>query len=73
MFYTTFSQINEFDNKYLDFFSKDAFTNQIHHITNNYLAESRHIVSDFPDIYKLDLDLFTYDIINFLHGVYKTL
>jgi len=63
IFYTMFSKIKEFDNNYLDFFSKDAFTNRIHHITNNYLAESTHTVSEFPITYKLDLDLFTNDTI----------
>lgn len=71
VFYTTFSKIEIFDNKYLDFFSKDAFTNRIHHITNNYLTESKHTVSEFPIIYKLNLDSFVNDTIMFLIGVYK--
>ena len=70
IFYTMFSKIKEFGNNYLDFFSKDAFTNRIHHITNNYLAESTHTVSEFPMIYKLDLDLFVNDTILLLKEVY---
>ena len=72
VFYTMFSKIKEFDNNYLDFFSKDAFTNRIHYITNNYLSESKHIVSEFPVIYKLNLDLFVNDTIRDLQGVYNT-
>lgn len=72
VFYTTFSKIKEFDNIYLDFFSKDAFTKRIHHMTNNYLAESKHTVSEFPVIYKLNLDLFINDTIMFLQEVYNT-
>ena len=73
VFYTFFSKIKEFDNNYLDFFSADAFTKRIHHITNNYLNESTHIVSEFPIIYKLDMDLFTNDSIIFLQRVYNAL
>ena len=72
VFYTTFSKIKEFDNNYLDFFSKDAFTERIKHITNNYLAESRHSTSEFPAIYKLDLDLFVNDTISLLKEFYST-
>jgi hypothetical protein len=72
VFYMTFSKIKEFDNKYLDFFTKDAFTKRIHHITNNYLAESKHTVSEFPIIYKLNLDLFVNDTIMFLKQVFNT-
>jgi len=71
VFYTTFSKIKEFDNNYLDFFSKDAFTSRIHHITNNYLAESTHTVCEFPIIYKLNLDLFVNDTIIFLQEVHN--
>ena len=71
VFYTTFSKIKEFDNNYLDFFSKDAFTNRINHITNNYLSESRHISSEFPAIYKLNLDLFVSDTIMLLQEMYN--
>ncbi|MFA7135884.1 MAG: zinc dependent phospholipase C family protein [Bacteroidales bacterium] len=66
VFYTVFSKIKEFDNNYLGFFSKDAFTQRIRHITNNYLAESKHTVSEFPIIYKLDLDLFVRETIMFI-------
>ena len=73
VFYTTFSKIKEFDNNYLEFFQKDAFTNRIHHMINNYSAESRHTVSEFPAKYKLNLDLFVDDTIIFLQDVYNTL
>jgi len=72
VFYTTFSKIKEFDNNYLDFFSKDAFTNRLHYITNNYLTESKHIAGEFPTIYKLNLDLFVDDTILLLKKVYNT-
>jgi hypothetical protein len=72
VFYTAFSKIKEFDNHYLDFFSIDAFTKRIHHITNNYLTESTHTVSEFPIIYKLNLDLFVHDTIIFLQEIYNT-
>jgi len=71
IFYTTFAKISEFDNHYLDFFPKDAFAKRIHHITDNYFAESRHIVSEFPNGYKLDLGLFVSDTIEQLKEVYS--
>jgi len=72
VFHTTFSKIKEFDNDYLGFFSKEAFTKRIHHITNNYLTESTHNVGEFAIKYKLNLDLFVDDAIMFLQEVYNT-
>ena len=71
VFYTTFSKIEKFDNTYLDYFSEDAFTERIHHIKKNYLAESKHIVSEFPVIYKLNLDLFVNDTIMSLQEIHN--
>jgi len=68
VFFTKFSQINEFPNVYFDFYPDVAFIRQIKYITNWYLSEfeNENPNRPFPFLSKDEMDNFINNTICFL-------
>jgi len=70
LFFTMFSKIKVFENKYLDIFSKDAFIEKIKYITNYYMNGNENIDRDYIYLCKEEMDLFVKNTINYLEQIY---
>ena len=73
IFYTVFSKIKEYDNKYLNIFSKDAFTNKIQYITEFYLNANENTERVYLYLNKAEMDCFVNNTINTLEKILKTI
>ena len=73
IFFTMFSKIKEYDNKYFDFYPKDAFSRQIQYITNFYLTARENLEREFPYMSKSEMDSFINNTVISLKKVYDTL
>ena len=71
IFYTMFSKIKEYDNKYLDIFSKDAFTNRIQYITEFYLKANENTERIYIYLKKEEMDYFVNNIIETLKKIFE--
>ena len=73
IFFTMFSKIEEYPNKFLDFFPQDAFSKQIKHITNFYLNAKEDTDREFPYLSKPEMDSFVNKTITDIEKNYKTI
>jgi hypothetical protein len=70
IFFRVFQNIETFKNDYFDFYPQDAFTRQIHYITNRYLNTKADIDRDYPYLSKQEMDAFVDSAITNLHKIY---
>ena len=73
IFFTMFSKIEEYPNKFLDFFPQDAFSKQIKYITNFYLNSEEDAEREFPYLSKSEMDSFVDNTIIDIEKTYKTI
>jgi hypothetical protein len=73
IFFTVFAKINNFENKYLGIFSKDAFLNRINFITNRYINSKENVNREFPYLKKEEMDYFVNNTIDILEKIYQEL
>ena len=73
IFFTTFSKINEYENNYLEIFSKDAFIKRIKYITNRYLNGNENTEREFPYLKKEEMDYFVNNTISIFEKINKEL
>ena len=66
VFHREFSKIGDFPNIYLDFYSNDAFTRQIKHITAFYSSANEDLDRNFPFLSKEEMN-------DFVNSAIKTL
>ena len=68
-----FSKIEEYKNKFLDFFPQDAFSKQIKYITNFYLTAKEDADREFPYLSKSEMDSFVNNTVSILESIYKAI
>jgi len=73
IFFTEFSKINGYENKYLDIFSKDAFTKRIKYIVEFYRNAKEEAEREYPYLKKEEMDNFVNNAINTLENIYMKL
>jgi hypothetical protein len=70
VFFRMFQNIETFENSYFDFYPQNAFTRQIHFITNRYLSAKADINRDYLFVSKEEMDAFVDNTITSLHEIY---
>ena len=73
VFFTMFSKIKEYPNRFLDFFPKEAFMLKINYITDFYLNAKEDAGREFPYLSKSEMDYFVDNTKKSIEKIYKTL
>ena len=71
VFFRVFQHIEAFDNVYFDFYPDEAFTRQIHFITQRYLEAKADMERDYPFLSKDEMDTFVANTISRLENIYN--
>ena len=71
VFFRVFQHIESFDNVYFDFYPDEAFTRQVHYITNRYLGAKADMDRDYPFLSKDEMDTFVDKTISRLENIYN--